>query len=288
MQLSFAHPHLSISAFPPVEIPAFTVIIGLNGSGKSHLLQAIANGQVANSIVPTAPGTDIKNNRNIKLLGQDSSLPDIGQAYDRPPALSGPATQMGSFERIRTELLADQRAELENATDHKIAEILKPGEDVWRVGALEIAHRLGEADARRITDIFTLAEEAFAKPWQRNSRAARMNRGMRLDEMQAVTLRIAAKLGVSSLLVSLKDMEQLAPWGNTDQFSTNLSLLFGKYRDALVQNRLLRLSDGRLSPSHTWIDAGGRFASFFRGLRGDVWLMQILSSNTRVGMLTDI
>jgi len=46
MLLKFVSPHLSITPFEPVELPNLCVITGINGSGKSHLLQAIANGNV--------------------------------------------------------------------------------------------------------------------------------------------------------------------------------------------------------------------------------------------------
>lgn len=41
MKLIYQRVHLSIDTFHPVEIPNFTVLTGENGSGKSHLLQAI-------------------------------------------------------------------------------------------------------------------------------------------------------------------------------------------------------------------------------------------------------
>lgn len=41
MKLTFHSVYLSLDQFSPVEIPDFTVLTGENGSGKSHLLQAI-------------------------------------------------------------------------------------------------------------------------------------------------------------------------------------------------------------------------------------------------------
>lgn len=46
MLLQFRSPHWSITQFDPIELPTFTVLTGVNGAGKSHLLQAIANGSV--------------------------------------------------------------------------------------------------------------------------------------------------------------------------------------------------------------------------------------------------
>lgn len=41
MQLVFNKPYLSIDQFSPIELPDFTVLTGINGSGKSQLLTAI-------------------------------------------------------------------------------------------------------------------------------------------------------------------------------------------------------------------------------------------------------
>lgn len=41
MRLQFNHPHLSIDRFEPVDVPDFVVLTGVNGSGKSHLLEAM-------------------------------------------------------------------------------------------------------------------------------------------------------------------------------------------------------------------------------------------------------
>ena len=46
IKLSFDHPYLSVKPFSDLELPSFTLVTGLNGSGKTHLLQAIANGRI--------------------------------------------------------------------------------------------------------------------------------------------------------------------------------------------------------------------------------------------------
>ena len=46
MKLIFRENHLSISQFNPTELNDFTVLTGVNGSGKSHLLDAIEKRKV--------------------------------------------------------------------------------------------------------------------------------------------------------------------------------------------------------------------------------------------------
>ncbi len=52
MNLSFTSPHLSIQSLPAVDVPSFTLITGVNGAGKTHLLQAIAAGHVRADVAP--------------------------------------------------------------------------------------------------------------------------------------------------------------------------------------------------------------------------------------------
>lgn len=47
MKLSFARTARSISAFENTELPDFTVLTGLNGAGKTHLLRNIKDGDIA-------------------------------------------------------------------------------------------------------------------------------------------------------------------------------------------------------------------------------------------------
>jgi AAA15 family ATPase/GTPase len=46
MRLSFINVHRSITSFPETELPDFVVLTGVNGAGKSHLLEAIENGSM--------------------------------------------------------------------------------------------------------------------------------------------------------------------------------------------------------------------------------------------------
>jgi hypothetical protein len=47
MFLSLGAPYKSISSFSPISLPGFAVVTGVNGSGKTQLLEAIANGHIS-------------------------------------------------------------------------------------------------------------------------------------------------------------------------------------------------------------------------------------------------
>lgn len=47
INLKFVSPYISIEAFEPITISDFSLITGLNGSGKTHFLKALANGHIS-------------------------------------------------------------------------------------------------------------------------------------------------------------------------------------------------------------------------------------------------
>jgi len=57
MKISLGSPHLSLVPFSEIELPTFTLITGLNGSGKSQLLDAIMSDKVLTDLVPTRQGS---------------------------------------------------------------------------------------------------------------------------------------------------------------------------------------------------------------------------------------
>ncbi|WP_462172994.1 AAA family ATPase [Pseudoalteromonas xiamenensis] len=73
MKLTFKSQHLSIKAFPDIEIPPFTLITGVNGAGKTHLLRAINLGNIQNSLAS-------RPQQETKFFDSSTLVPnDIGQ-----------------------------------------------------------------------------------------------------------------------------------------------------------------------------------------------------------------
>ncbi|MDH2049637.1 AAA family ATPase [Achromobacter marplatensis] len=52
MRLLFDRQFKSVTSFDPIELPDFVVITGVNGAGKSHLLEAIENGSISVEGIP--------------------------------------------------------------------------------------------------------------------------------------------------------------------------------------------------------------------------------------------
>jgi len=56
IRLSFKSRHKSIASLPNTVLPPFTILTGVNGSGKTHLIQAISGGQV--TVEGISPGNN--------------------------------------------------------------------------------------------------------------------------------------------------------------------------------------------------------------------------------------
>lgn len=76
--LTFASIHKSITQLDQTELPNFVVLTGLNGSGKTHLLTAIANGNVRSSIAPS-PQTDVRMFDSTSIIPSDTGVFDPAQ-----------------------------------------------------------------------------------------------------------------------------------------------------------------------------------------------------------------
>jgi hypothetical protein len=59
MKLSLIRPFFSLVALPEQELPDFTLITGLNGAGKTHLLKALHAGAAVADIAPSY-GQDVR------------------------------------------------------------------------------------------------------------------------------------------------------------------------------------------------------------------------------------
>src|SRR2546430_1713718 len=87
MRLTFIRPHLSITAFPDIDLPRLTIVLGINGVGKSHLLEAIAKGNIGTDLVPLAIGPRPGPHPGLIRLLKPHDFPPFEDRY--PPQQSG-------------------------------------------------------------------------------------------------------------------------------------------------------------------------------------------------------
>jgi ABC-type transport system involved in cytochrome c biogenesis ATPase subunit len=71
MRLTFSQAYKSIKTFPAIDLPDFVVMTGVNGAGKTHLLEAIANGSVQIDGIPIGGS-----NQPIRLFNWSNLVPN--------------------------------------------------------------------------------------------------------------------------------------------------------------------------------------------------------------------
>lgn len=96
--LTFSRAYKSITRLNPVELPNLTVLTGANGSGKSHLLQAIENGSVRTTASPEP-------RKHISLFDWNSIVPKDSGAYSIGARLAKVEEIVKRFEGVREQMV---------------------------------------------------------------------------------------------------------------------------------------------------------------------------------------
>lgn len=245
MELKFRQRYLSIEKFPDITVPPLTIIVGINGSGKSHLLQAIQNGNISNDIEPV---DNIKNsirNSKINLLVNYKSTSKFSSPYDSNNQNQDPDRDDGPM------AVADYKAFRDSNLSVFYKEILSIiggessgefiNEDIWFSDPSALLDKIRlEPDAElQIRDIFVRAEQSLHTPDTRSpSRMPVAPPPRGITQAQEFARRLAIPmLHLSPDLYGRLRQTQVS----AEQFAVDLSEIFGRYRDELIRNRLRRM-----------------------------------------------
>ena len=220
LNLRFFRPHASIIALPDIQLPSFALITGLNGSGKTHLLEAIANG----SVVAEEPrGNSIEIER-ISYLNWETIVPKDPEFY--------------STEDLQNEK-DEIRRRLNSAFDAHARTFRGYRQAIPFEGLLAGVNRFSDIEnilansslashlRSQIDDTVTGVESSFL---------------MTLPvKLRSLTRTIAQTAGKRVLYLSDSDFELLALPGDfeTDIFSASFGRQFIGYRDAALRRMLL-------------------------------------------------
>jgi len=251
MRLEFRQQHLSIRAFPAIDLPKLSIIVGLNGSGKSHLLQAIQNGSVSNSVVPLqvgqgmpSPGPINAQTSPIKLLAQSEPVADVNSQYtSNAPGSPQPMPMMygpDQFPNHREGALIEFRK--------RLYELCPPGSevnvlhrnDVWPFGAERLIEEFGRHEVA--AEIRELYEQAEAHLLQPGTAPQGGFAGPGPNTLDAARI-ISRQFNIPMLSLQPEHLKLYERWGEIDPFSVNLPMIFGRYRDARLRNWMLQKAD---------------------------------------------
>jgi hypothetical protein len=140
MQLELRQPYLSITTFPTVEVPQLTIIVGLNGSGKSHLLEAIDRGAITNDVIPPPFAFPWPQQNSEILLIANGQSPRSLRPNNSTNLNPYP---LDNYELRRSIILKPFTDKLEELSPGILKECVSRGDDVWRLGIEEVHHRTG-------------------------------------------------------------------------------------------------------------------------------------------------
>lgn len=254
MRIKAPTSYLSIGPFTEVDLPDLTVLVGLNGSGKSHLLQGLKAGLILTDLFqPIGHGlpqlsaelSGQNAQQSFLLLQNGDPMPPLF-AEEVPSRIAGtPATGSNyswdsghdpmviGFDQIRDQNLAPHQHRIEQALGEQARLVLLPGEDLWRVGDTELIRRSHAAgstvDPQAVAAIFnelraTLRQPAFQFWFGKADLVGR-------------------KLGIDPLAVTGEQVKRHSPWGYISPFEPPVGQLIARYRDIQVRNGLQHWRD---------------------------------------------
>ena len=238
IRLQFSKQHRSILSFPHTEIDTdFVVLTGINGAGKSHLLEAIENGSVAvEGVKHGAPL--IRRFHHSNMQPKDTGPANTSDLWSQRLNLwneLSPKVQQHQ-QKIRENLLqqgipSDALEDFDAITNWTVEEITRFIADEQR--AAQIHHQLNTW--------LTQADNDIWNPWTRDQNRAGLAARLRQLPQRAVSL-------------VEEEFEKLVPldWNPTDVFQQNFAPLFATYYRYREQNKIDRYYATQEEEERVW------------------------------------
>ena len=226
MILTFSSSHNSIKELPTTELPAFTLITGLNGSGKSHLLQALSMGKIVSDVGPNYQ-TDTRLFTWNDMVPQDTGGYSGGQlAHERDQLL-----QQFLVYRLQAEEQIRQPARAAGISGKALNDFnglsnLTETELLSFTGNTEGAAQLKQQIANGVINASNQILNSF-----QNNVAFR-------DEL--MTIRSIAQKAIAVLTPEDFRPTKSPSWGKSQPFQQQFSRLFCQYAELVKTNALKR------------------------------------------------
>jgi ABC-type multidrug transport system ATPase subunit len=239
MHLSQRLRHKSIKALPDIDLPALTVLTGVNGAGKTHLLEAIKEGSVRCDAAPN-PRTDVEYYDWNKLVPPDAGLVNVQNVYAPRDDI---INQVFARKQERSAHLANELVQ---------AGLQNYGDDPWALTSLgdqALADRLGPND--RPAGRAVIAREAN---WLKS--AVRGNLGQDTQRLDYFDRYVGIRGEIGSISQAFFDDDPFR-WRVGNLFQHQLGEMFLAYFDKERANKYLRLAEmeGATSSVHSLDDA---------------------------------
>jgi predicted ATPase len=240
MRLTQNRIHKSIRSLGQVDLPAFTVLTGLNGSGKSHLLEAIRDGHVAVDIAPDRR-RDIQHLTWNDLVPNDVGVTNLANVHQNRDWFVG---QVRNRKAERTNNLLDILRNF--GIDMQFAS------DPW--GSLHLDQG-GLAEAGVPQDRIAAALQDIDSFEQDLRASLRGNAGQDEEKLQLLNELVAGKTRFHNLEARDFNRRAFSYYGR-NLFQHSFGQMFFAYFDKLRANghRRMNESDGRESDTRSLTD----------------------------------
>jgi len=225
MKLEFVQPHASINAFDTIDLPKFTLITGINGSGKTHLLRCIEAGHVSTDIATA-------NQSDIRFFDWSSMIPNASAQADANTTLSQRANFLKMF---RTHLPKYEQSVMQTAQKHGLhPDVLTSPRQVARLSVEELEiHLTDPQHAQKAHEAIRLAMKNAS-----TSAISRLNNNQQarqffqdLEEFVGIPIGAVTADEIDSLPLTL---------GTVDVFKQSFADLFLSYRHEYQKNSIKR------------------------------------------------
>jgi len=216
--------HLSVGKFPPFELPAFTVLSGLNGAGKSHLLEAIKNG----SVVFTRGGDEVPTEQ-IRLRTASQMRPSDSSTIDSTTLWR---SREDWWNRIETTIFSDANIRaLGNSLGEPFRHLADDDPSVFRIEEKSLSAEASKERAAAATN--------YRRQRLQILNAARTNLTRQgATSLKSVIEHVEAMTSKSIEHVTKEEFDEFAPLatGEYDPFEQGLTELFLAYARADLDN----------------------------------------------------
>lgn len=235
MKISLSSSHLSIIEFPTVELPKFTLVTGENGTGKTHLLQALVAGALKADCAPNhRPNEQVE----IRLFDWTNMVPQDTGAFSSENIRQ---EKVNMFQNLASFRQQPQFMEPLRVIGRNLGLPLDIISDVAKLASISVEQLevlLGSSDAAvEARGALTAAAGQIEN-----------NLLMHFDpNMKAPLKLISEQVGRPIVALVSDDLlhSSVPSWGRSDLFQQAFARLFVAYRDLYLANELAQFQKSK-------------------------------------------
>ena len=250
MKLTFVSSYLSISSFPEIDLPDFTLLTGRNGAGKTHLLQALQNGNVRADCAPNPTQGTARFYDFNSMIPQDTGVFTTetlrSERIEAFQHFSNAKQQSHLFEGLRNAIRTHGLPDEYLHSPLKVVDLVPDDLTRWGIKDPATAYNQVQSSAQAIDGVLLTSMQQHIK-----------------QRIQAIA-KATGKHRIATLTQDDFYSSTTATWEEIGIFQQSFGRLFVSYRDALLANDLAEFRATKGDQSSRYLPADE-----FKRLHGD-------------------